>query len=51
MMTVLGIVWIGRLDRLQLEVPSLRAELVRRFALAASRDRRLPERRNPVTPA
>jgi acetyl-CoA carboxylase carboxyltransferase component len=34
-----------------IEPDQLRAELVRRFALAASRDRRLPERRNPVTPA
>jgi acetyl-CoA carboxylase carboxyltransferase component len=34
-----------------IEPDHLRAELVRRFALAASKDRRLPERRNPVTPA
>ena len=29
----------------------LRAELIRRFAMAASKDRRFAERRNPVTPA
>ena len=29
----------------------LRAELIRRFALAAGKDRRFAERRNPVTPA
>ncbi len=29
----------------------LRAELVRRFALAESKDRRFSERRNPITPA
>jgi methylmalonyl-CoA decarboxylase subunit alpha len=29
----------------------LRAELIRRFALAASKDRSFAERRNPVTPA
>jgi acetyl-CoA carboxylase carboxyltransferase component len=34
-----------------IEPNQLRAELVRRFALAASKDRRFAERRNPVTPA
>jgi acetyl-CoA carboxylase carboxyltransferase component len=34
-----------------IEPDRLRAELVRRYALAASKDRRLAERRNPVTPA
>jgi acetyl-CoA carboxylase carboxyltransferase component len=29
----------------------LRAELIRRFAMAASKDRSFAERRNPVTPA
>ena len=29
----------------------LRAELIRRFAFAASKDRSFAERRNPVTPA
>jgi acetyl-CoA carboxylase carboxyltransferase component len=29
----------------------LRAELIRRFALAASKDRSFAERRNPITPA
>jgi acetyl-CoA carboxylase carboxyltransferase component len=29
----------------------LRAELIRRFAMATSKDRRFAERRNPVTPA
>jgi acetyl-CoA carboxylase carboxyltransferase component len=29
----------------------LRSELVRRFALAASKDRRFADRRNPITPA
>jgi len=33
------------------EPERLRAELIRRFALAASKDRRFAERRNPVTPA
>jgi acetyl-CoA carboxylase carboxyltransferase component len=34
-----------------IEPDEVRAELVRRFALAASKDRRFAERRNPVTPA
>ncbi len=33
------------------EPDDLRAELVRRFALAESKDRRFSERRNPITPA
>jgi acetyl-CoA carboxylase carboxyltransferase component len=33
------------------EPNGLRAELVRRFALAETKDRRFSERRNPVTPA
>jgi acetyl-CoA carboxylase carboxyltransferase component len=34
-----------------IEPNQLRAELVRRFALAARKDRRFAERRNPITPA
>jgi acetyl-CoA carboxylase carboxyltransferase component len=34
-----------------IEPDQLRAELVRRYALAAGKDRRFAERRNPVTPA
>jgi methylmalonyl-CoA decarboxylase subunit alpha len=34
-----------------IEPDSLRGELIRRFALAESKDRRFSERRNPVTPA
>jgi acetyl-CoA carboxylase carboxyltransferase component len=34
-----------------IEPDDLRAELVRRFALAESKDRRFSERRNPITPA
>jgi acetyl-CoA carboxylase carboxyltransferase component len=34
-----------------IEPDNLRAELVRRFALAESKDRRFSERRNPITPA
>jgi acetyl-CoA carboxylase carboxyltransferase component len=34
-----------------IEPDRLRAELVQRFALAASKDRRFADRRNPVTPA
>jgi methylmalonyl-CoA decarboxylase subunit alpha len=34
-----------------IEPDRLRAELVRRYALAARKDRRFAERRNPVTPA
>ncbi len=34
-----------------IEPDDLRAELIRRFALAESKDRRFSERRNPVTPA
>jgi len=34
-----------------IEPERLREELIRRFALAASKDRRFAERRNPVTPA
>ncbi len=34
-----------------IEPNDLRAELVRRFALAESKDRRFSERRNPITPA
>ena len=33
------------------EPDGLRAELIRRFALAESKDRRFSERRNPITPA
>jgi methylmalonyl-CoA decarboxylase subunit alpha len=34
-----------------IEPDELRAELIRRFAFAAGRDRRFSERRNPITPA
>jgi propionyl-CoA carboxylase beta subunit len=34
-----------------IEPDALRAELIRRYALAATKDRRFAERRNPVTPA
>jgi acetyl-CoA carboxylase carboxyltransferase component len=34
-----------------IEPDDLRAELIRRFALAESKDRRFSERRNPITPA
>jgi propionyl-CoA carboxylase beta subunit len=34
-----------------IEPDQLRAELVRRYALAATKDRRFAERRNPITPA
>jgi propionyl-CoA carboxylase beta subunit len=34
-----------------IEPDGLRAELVRRFALAESKDRRFSQRRNPITPA
>jgi acetyl-CoA carboxylase carboxyltransferase component len=34
-----------------IEPDELRAELVRRFAMAESKDRRFSERRNPITPA
>ncbi|HEU4525056.1 MAG TPA: carboxyl transferase domain-containing protein, partial [Gemmatimonadales bacterium] len=34
-----------------IEPDQLRAELVRRFALAATKDRRFARRRNPITPA
>jgi methylmalonyl-CoA decarboxylase subunit alpha len=34
-----------------IEPNDLRGELVRRFALAESKDRRFSERRNPITPA
>jgi acetyl-CoA carboxylase carboxyltransferase component len=34
-----------------IEPDSLRAELIQRLALAASKDRRFAERRNPITPA
>jgi acetyl-CoA carboxylase carboxyltransferase component len=34
-----------------IEPDELRAELIRRFALAESKDRRFSERRNPITPA
>jgi hypothetical protein len=33
-----------------IEPEQLREELVRRFALAAGKDRQWPEKRNPVTP-
>ena len=33
-----------------IEPDRLRAELIRRYALAESKDRRFAERRNPVTP-
>jgi acetyl-CoA carboxylase carboxyltransferase component len=33
-----------------IEPDSLRAELVQRFALAATKDRSFAERRNPITP-
>jgi methylmalonyl-CoA decarboxylase subunit alpha len=32
------------------EPDALRVELIRRYALAATKDRRFAERRNPVTP-
>jgi len=34
-----------------IEPDQLRAELISRYAVAASKDRRFAERRNPVTPA
>ena len=34
-----------------IEPDQLRTELIGRYALAASKDRRFAERRNPVTPA
>jgi methylmalonyl-CoA decarboxylase subunit alpha len=34
-----------------IEPDQLRAELVRRFALATTKDRRFADRRNPITPA
>jgi acetyl-CoA carboxylase carboxyltransferase component len=34
-----------------IEPDQLRPELIRRFALAETKDRRFSERRNPVTPA
>jgi len=34
-----------------IEPDDLRAELIRRFAFAESKDRHFTERRNPVTPA
>jgi acetyl-CoA carboxylase carboxyltransferase component len=34
-----------------IEPDDLRAELIRRFALAESKDRRFSAKRNPVTPA
>ena len=34
-----------------IEADELRAELIRRFALADGKDRRFSERRNPITPA
>jgi acetyl-CoA carboxylase carboxyltransferase component len=34
-----------------IEPDTLRSELIRRFALAANKDRRFAERRNPITPA
>jgi acetyl-CoA carboxylase carboxyltransferase component len=34
-----------------IEPDRLREELIRRYALAATKDRRFAERRNPVTPA
>jgi acetyl-CoA carboxylase carboxyltransferase component len=34
-----------------IEPDQLRAELIRRFTLAESKDRRFSEKRNPVTPA
>jgi methylmalonyl-CoA decarboxylase subunit alpha len=34
-----------------IEPDRLRAELIRRYALAARKDRNFAERRNPVTPA
>ena len=34
-----------------IEPDDLRAELIRRFALAESKDRGFSERRNPITPA
>jgi len=34
-----------------IEPDALRAELIRRYALAATKDRRFAERRNPITPA
>ena len=34
-----------------IEPDELRAELIRRFALAEGKDRRFSERHNPITPA
>jgi hypothetical protein len=34
-----------------IEPDGLRTELIRRFALAESKDRRFSERHNPITPA
>jgi hypothetical protein len=34
-----------------IEPDELRSELIRRYALAESKDRRFSEKRNPVTPA
>jgi len=34
-----------------IEPDQLRSELIRRFALAETKDRRFSERRNPITPA
>jgi len=34
-----------------IEPDQLRAELIRRYALAARKDRRFADRRNPITPA
>jgi methylmalonyl-CoA decarboxylase subunit alpha len=34
-----------------IEPDTLRAELIRRFAMAEDRDRAFSERRNPITPA
>ena len=34
-----------------IEPDELRAELIRRFAFAAEKDRHFSERRNPITPA
>ncbi len=39
------------IDAVRSQADDLRAELVRRYAFAESRDRRFSERRNPITPA
>ena len=41
---------VGRVRTCTIEPDTLRSELIRRFALAANKDRRFAERRNPITP-